>query len=95
MKQDPTETLLTHALAFMLGGLVGASLMVLLAPQSGEETRSLLAKKGQGLVKTVGNSSEELVNDLSQRIGRGRMAMEDYKSNVEGEAKSKSVQFGR
>lgn len=97
-------------LAFSLGSLVGAGVMALLAPKTGEETRSLIAQKGQTLRENAAKKVEDttdrtgrLVEDISQRaretavsvFHRGQVTAESFKSNVEQEAKSKSVQFGR
>ena len=40
----------------LLGGLIGAALAILLAPQSGEETRAQLREKSYDLSNTAGDS---------------------------------------
>ena len=55
--------------SFLLGGLTGASLAVLLAPQSGEETRGRIRTRG----REVARSGRELGARIKER-GRGMMA---------------------
>src|SRR5687767_11257903 len=55
--------------SFLLGGLTGASLAVLLAPQSGEETRGRIRTRGRELAR----SSGELGARMKER-GRGLAA---------------------
>ncbi|HEX2981459.1 MAG TPA: YtxH domain-containing protein [Anaerolineaceae bacterium] len=94
--------------ALLIGGVIGAGVMILFAPQSGHETRGLLRDKSRDIrdraVKTAektSNQTGKVVGELTQRakdratslLQRGREMTEEYKSNIEGEAKSKSVQF--
>jgi gas vesicle protein len=92
--------------AFVIGGLIGAGIMALFAPQSGSETRDMLMSKGQDLRdtalettsktgKVVGDITQQAIDRASNVIHRGKDLGDGYKSNVEKEAKSKSVQFGK
>jgi len=45
--------------AFAIGGLVGAGIALLLAPQSGKETRDLLSRKSRELSERAGNALNE------------------------------------
>jgi len=42
--------------AFAIGGLVGAGVALLLAPQSGKETRDLLSRKSRELTDRAGSA---------------------------------------
>ncbi len=57
--------------AFTIGALVGAGIALLYAPQSGEETRRLLAAKGQ-----------ELKGMARDGLGNARGFLEDKKAEV-------------
>ncbi len=105
MMNDEDISLVTVLLAFVTGAVVGATIMALLAPQSGEETRGMLVNKGQDLkeraVDTTSNTGKavsDLVSGARERatnlLHRGQEIGASIKSNIEEEAKSKSVQFG-
>lgn len=92
--------------AFVIGSLIGAGIMALFAPQSGDETRDMLKSKGRDLKdaavettsktgKVVGDITQQAVDRATNVFRRGKDLGEDYKSNVEQEAKSKSIQFGK
>jgi len=56
---------------FMLGGAVGAVLGILLAPQSGEDTREFIAEKSEEVYKNTEESLKELqgkANDVIEDI---------------------------
>jgi gas vesicle protein len=50
---------------FVIGGLIGAGVALLMAPQSGEETRALIADKGIELR----DLASETATDYQQRAG--------------------------
>ncbi len=62
--------------AFVMGALLGAGLALLLAPQSGEETRNALRVKGRNLKR----SAHEKVDDLQDHLEDG---YEKVKARVE------------
>jgi gas vesicle protein len=90
--------------AFAIGSLLGAAIALLFTPQTGPETRKMLLSKGQDLkdkaVQTT-NKTGKAVGDLalqardraSTLLHRSQQNVENHKSNIEEEAKSKSVQF--
>jgi gas vesicle protein len=61
---------------FVIGGLVGAATAIILAPQSGEETRAQISAKGSEL-RHVG---EERIHEYRQLAGS---AVEDARSRVQ------------
>lgn len=69
-------------LSFLLGGLVGAGLALLLAPQSGEETR----KKIQGLADDVKDKTTDYVEKTKEKltsyVDEGKGLYEQKKSIV-------------
>jgi gas vesicle protein len=51
----------------LLGALVGAAAGLLLAPQSGKETRRQLQKKAEEVKKTAVKQAEQMKNDLRKK----------------------------
>lgn len=78
---------------FMIGGIVGAAAALLLAPQSGEETREMIRERGVelgGRAREYGDTArhraEELAIDARERAEdaqkRGRMVLEEQRSRL-------------
>ena len=66
-----------RAVWFLAGFSVGAVVALLLAPQSGQETRELIGKKaeeGRDYVSTKGKEFRRAAEDL---VGKGRRTAED------------------
>ncbi len=57
---------MTDALMLLGGGIVGAGLALLLAPQSGRKTRNEITRFG----KTIGRNGEKAVRDVADRMGK-------------------------
>ncbi len=53
---------------FVVGGAVGGVLGILLAPQSGEETRGLISDKSQEMYKETEESLRDLQNQANNAI---------------------------
>lgn len=53
---------------FLVGGAVGGILGILLAPQSGEDTRGLISEKSQEFYKDTEDSFQELQNKANNVI---------------------------
>lgn len=53
---------------FLIGGLVGAAAALLLAPQSGEETRTILRDKSIELRDKATESAEETLNKATKLL---------------------------
>ena len=51
----------------LLGGLAGAGAMLLLAPRSGEKTRSKIQKQGAKLRDQAAESMDEMVTEAGDR----------------------------
>ena len=71
---------------FVIGGLVGAATALILAPQSGVETRAQIAAKGD----EVRRISEQRMHDLGEKAGtatgqaqeRARIVLDEGKHKV-------------
>lgn len=79
---------------FVIGGLVGAAVALLLAPQSGEETRTIIREKGIELKDQVEQTAaetrakaEQLAQDARDRAQdlqkRGQVILEEQKTRIE------------
>lgn len=67
-------------LAFLLGGIVGAGVALMLAPQSGTETR----RRVRDLTEDIIEKSTEYAEDVKQRISKGvEKGKETIQSTVE------------
>jgi gas vesicle protein len=86
---------------FVIGGLVGAAVSLLLAPQSGEETRTLIRDKSIEIRDQVEQSAddarkraEQLAADAKSKAEdlqkRGQVVLEEQKTRIE-----KAVEAGK
>jgi gas vesicle protein len=78
------------ALGFILGGVLGASLALLFAPESGRRTRERLRDLAADVRDKTIDMSEELKDKAEDAIERGREVLEEKKSVL-----SAAVQAGR
>jgi gas vesicle protein len=66
---------------FIIGGLTGALVSLLLAPQSGEETRAVIREKAIELQEKASETAEDVYSRSESAIGevrdRGREIAED------------------
>jgi gas vesicle protein len=79
---------------FLIGGLVGAAVALLMAPQSGEETRTMIREKGIEIrdqvetsatdarlrAETMAKQARERAQDLQRR---GQVILEEQKTKIE------------
>ena len=86
MSDQNSDTLV----AFLLGAVVGAGVALLLAPQSGEQTRRQLGEKGRRLADEAGTRlrgvKEELSShrgDLNKAIAAGKEAYDKARHGTE------------
>ena len=62
----------------VIGGLVGAAVALLLAPQSGEETRSMIREKGIELKDQVEQTASEARTRAEQMAQEAKMKAEEF-----------------
>ncbi len=68
---------------FLLGAAIGAGVALLMAPQSGDETRAELRRGARRLkrkARDLADQSREVVDDLQKQ---GRTAVKDVRSSLE------------
>ncbi len=91
---------------FLIGGVVGAAVALLLAPQSGEETRALirdrsveLRDRGIELSEEARARAEQLAGEARQRAEelekRGRMAFEEQRARLQNAIEEGKEAAGR
>ncbi|HOJ00727.1 MAG TPA: YtxH domain-containing protein [Anaerolineaceae bacterium] len=61
----------------LLGGIAGAVVALLLAPQAGEETRKLVKEKSIELRDKVANYAEEVLTQAEKTVGDVSAAIDD------------------
>ena len=59
-----------------VGGLVGSTIALLLAPESGEELRSQLRSRGEGFFSDVRHAADERRIELRQKLDEMRTPRE-------------------
>jgi gas vesicle protein len=64
---------------FVLGTLAGAALAMILAPQTGEDTRDLLVAKA----REAGERARDTAGDASDLLARGRQIVADAKARID------------
>ena len=81
----------TVVVAFMLGAITGAAVALLMAPQTGEETRRLIrdkAREGRERAEDAARQGRELWNrqreTLASAFERGREAYQQARSQPTG-----------
>lgn len=62
----------SSVMSFMMGAVVGASLALLLAPETGAQTRHRLADAAKKMGQKARHSAEDLANDAREAIEHGR-----------------------
>jgi gas vesicle protein len=85
---DNDNDLGSFVAGFLIGGLIGAGVALLLAPQSGEETREMLRERGIELK----NRAEEAASEFSSKAGT---YIEQGRERVEGAVESARSRVSR
>lgn len=62
----------SSVMSFMMGAVVGASLALLLAPETGSQTRHRLADAARKVGQRVRHSADDLANDAREAVEHGR-----------------------
>jgi gas vesicle protein len=69
---------------FMAGIAIGATVALLYAPYSGEQTRRKIVKKTQQSRDAVADSGKEMLERGKEMFERGRKIVESTASNLKG-----------
>ncbi len=95
---DNSNDLGAFLAGFVIGGLVGAATAIILTPQSGEETRSMLASKSNELLQTggarvqqvresAGAYSQEYLDKAGSALSGTRQQVKDVGGRVQEQAR--------
>ncbi len=90
MSEERGYSAASVALGFILGGVMGASLALLFAPESGRRTRERLRDLAADVRDKTIDVSEELRDKAEEAVERGREVFEEKKSIL-----SAAVQAGK
>lgn len=97
--QRNSNTILSLLPAFLIGGLIGAGIALLMAPQSGQETREMLRDRGVELKEKAKDTAEdtkhraervlEETKDRAESLRhRGQEMMQETRDKVESEVQA-------
>lgn len=95
MANDNEGTFAAYLSGFLLGGIVGAAVALLLAPQSGEETRSIINVKAIELkdqIDTVAADAKTKADELTQDAREKAVALQQQGQEIIVEQKSRIEQ---
>jgi len=67
-------------MSFLLGGIVGAGLALLMAPQSGEETRRKIKEFADDVKDKTAGMVEEAKHKVTDIVGEGKEMYEEKRS---------------
>ena len=69
-------------LAFFIGGLVGAGVAILLAPQAGKETRQKIKELTEEAKEKATEYAEQVKSKVTSTVGKGKEILEEKKSLI-------------
>ena len=69
-------------LAFFIGGLVGAGVALLLAPQPGKETRQKIKELADEAKEKAAKYAEEVKSKVTSTVEKGKELVEEKKSLI-------------
>lgn len=72
----------TVLLSFLLGGVVGAGVALLLAPKSGRETRQRIFDLADDVREKAEDYYEQVSGGISSTIGKGKDFLQEKKSVI-------------
>jgi gas vesicle protein len=82
MKEEGGYSSGSMLLSFLLGGVVGAGIALLLAPQSGEETRRKIKDLAEDVKDKTTGYIDETKSTVSSYVDKGKGFYEEKKSLV-------------
>jgi len=96
---DDSKGIVGFLTGFVLGGLIGLAVGILLAPQAGEETRDVLRDKGIELKSRAEELTDEGRARLQEAVQEGKSAAvqkkEQLTSKLQAEQEAKKPSAGK
>jgi gas vesicle protein len=86
MNDNSGQTFLSFLIGVILGGLVGAAVALLYAPQSGEETRAAIRDKSIELKEQAAEQATYLKEQAQQRIDALQQQVTDLQEKMQKQA---------
>ena len=94
------ENILSLILPYLIGGLIGAGIALLMAPKSGQETRHIIRNKGLEIkdraAETVGDTrsrASQTIGDLTSQAREGISSVKDRSQEMVEERKAQIGNF--
>jgi gas vesicle protein len=98
MSENTSNDLGAFLAGFVIGGLVGAATAIILAPQSGQETRAQITAKGEELIQAGGEQyqhyrdmansyTQEYVEKANDVVSQTRQQVESATGRVQEQAR--------
>lgn len=82
MRENDGHSTGTVFLSFLLGGIVGAGLAMLLAPQSGRETRKRIKEFADDMREKAEDYVEDIKKGVTSTVEEGKDFYEEKKSAI-------------
>ena len=79
---------------FIIGGLVGAAAALLLAPQSGEETRTQIRDKSIEIRDKASASMDDIKVKTTEQIGAAKQRVEGMAQQVQQKTAGSGISLG-
>ncbi len=73
----------TGLIAFLIGGLIGGTLALLYAPQSGKKTRKFIADSSQDLIGTGQETIDQMLQSIRDAQESALATMQDAQARME------------
>jgi gas vesicle protein len=82
MGQQNSNQFGIFAAGLTLGGIIGAGIALLLAPHSGEETRTMISDKSNDLVNQINKQVNDMRSQAEQGMDSAQQKVSDTAQNV-------------
>jgi gas vesicle protein len=82
-------------LGFFIGGLVGAGVALLLAPQPGREARQKIKELAEEAKEKAAEYAEKVKGQVTSTVGKGKEILEEKKSLVTAAVEAGKEAYGK